>query len=73
MPKVRMLVNTLGSNNGLNVSNYIKGEEYDIGDELADSFLSMKVCELATEKKAVQIPENKAVKVEEDKKKKRGR
>jgi len=84
MPKVKMIQSTLGSNNGISSVHYLKDKEYEIGEDLANSFLSIKVCSLVVEQKAAIVPENKAVEpvmkkeVEEEKKgylsnKKRGK
>jgi len=86
MPKVKMLKNTPGANDGINVIHYLKDKEYIIGDDLTNAFLSMGVCEIMNEQKAMLVPENKEAKpvghpneevkeseVEKPKKKKRGK
>lgn len=82
--RIKMIVSTMGSENGLHSKRYLAGEEYDINESLANVFVKqMKVAievvdEIETEKKAlVAAPENKAAKVnkidDEESKIKRGK
>jgi hypothetical protein len=46
--KIRMLFKQLGSENGINVSLYKKGEEYSVNESLANVFLKNNVAEKVT-------------------------
>ena len=62
MVKVKMLQDTLGSDNGIKVSNYKAGKEYVIGESLCDSFIKMGFCELVLdEPKTISPVEEKKV------------
>lgn len=66
MKKVTMLKTALGSEDGIKVNTYQAGESYEIGDKLADVFVShMRVAALTEEMKSIpQAPENKSFKPE---------
>jgi hypothetical protein len=65
--KIKMLCNDNGSEDGIIVSTYMEGKEYEVGQSLADGFFQRGSCELAEEKesneKAIsEAPKNKAIK-----------
>jgi hypothetical protein len=59
--KIKMLRNSLGSDDGHTVKHYDAGETYDVSDDLAKSFVGEKIAEVAPGEKAEAAPENKAV------------
>ncbi len=58
--KIKMLRSIAGSEDGIHVDNYKAGEEYVVGDSLANSFISIRAAEEVIETKAETVPENKA-------------
>lgn len=68
--KIKMLRNSLGSNDGFTVHHYDKGEEYDVSDDLGNSFIKEGVAEqaeAAPEQKAEKPAKNKAEAAPENK------
>ena len=57
--KLKMLVTMLGSENGIKVKNYMKGEIYDIGETLSKTFLKHEFAEFV---KPEPVKETKIVK-----------
>ena len=67
--KVKMLETQAGSVDGINVVNYKKDQEYDLEGDLLNVFLNkLKAAEPVEEVKMVEVPSNKAVKVEKEEK-----
>jgi hypothetical protein len=66
---IKMLKTTKGSSDGRNVYEYKSGEQYNVSEGLADSFVNvMGVAELVDNKKSVSVaPKNKAMEVPKDK------
>jgi hypothetical protein len=69
MIRVLMLRTALGSSDGYSVHSYTKGEEFDLPEGLALSFIADKAAEevKAEKVKADKPPKNKAEKVEANK------
>lgn len=66
MTKVKMLKSVQGSPNGITIMSYSKGNTYDVGDDLLESFVGMGVIDLVEEgvpepKMASVAPMNKAI------------
>lgn len=59
--KIKMLRNSIGSNDGHTVKHYETGEEYEVSDSLGNAFIADRVAEALPESKAEAAPENKAV------------
>ena len=47
--KIKMLKSQSGSNDGIEVRLYEEGQQYDVGEDLGNVFLKMKVCEIIKE------------------------
>lgn len=63
MPKIRMLETTPGSLDGVSVTSFVAGREYDVPESLATAFVNhMGVAVVVRERKVVEVPE-KAVEV----------
>ncbi len=66
MPKIRMLKDANGCDDGIHAKDYVKGESYDVSDSLANDFVSLEACELVPtvsfqkEKAVEHAPKNKA-------------
>lgn len=58
--KIKMLRNKLGSNDGITTRMYIEGEEYEVSEALAESFIGEGLAEVVGEK-AEKPVENKAI------------
>ena len=59
--KIKMLENALGSQTGTFVEQFLKGEIYEVSEELGLCFFDMAVAELAEEKAAEEeVKEEKA-------------
>ncbi len=65
MPLVKMLKTTKGSDNGFIVTEFMEGQEYNINDSLAKTFIDIQVAEyvkkVVRRKSIVEAPENKAI------------
>lgn len=59
--KIKMLRNAMGSNDGHTVRHYEADEEYDVSEDLANSFIGEKLAEAVAGEKAEAAPENKAI------------
>jgi len=71
MAKIKMLITTQGSSDGIRVTSYIANREYDVSNALAKSFISSKVAVASKgmQRKAVEIaPENKVIEIAPDNK-----
>lgn len=64
--KVKMLKTEKGSPNGIRVIEYIKGEEYEMPEKLADVFISIG-CAEPKMKSVKQSPKNKIMQTPKDK------
>ena len=49
MPRVTMLATLLGSNDGVEVKTYEKGQTYDVSDDLAENFIGQGAADPAKE------------------------
>lgn len=65
--KVLMLRNKMGSNDGTTTRLYNEGEEYEVSEALAASFIGEKLAELVEGQKAEKPVKNKAEKAVENK------
>ena len=63
MPLIKMKATASGSDNGISISSFSKGHEYNVSIDLAKSFIQdMDIAEYVNETKAVvNAPENKAM------------
>jgi hypothetical protein len=59
--KIKMLRSKMGSNDGHSTHYYQEGEEYDVSDALAESFIGERLAEAVAAGKADAAPENKAI------------
>jgi len=59
---IKMLKNSLGAEDGYTVKEYLEGNEYNISDNLAKSFIAKGKAKLAEEKKVIVPSENKSKK-----------
>jgi len=61
MQRIRMLSTERGSPDGLTVSTYLAGREYDVPDALLMAFIDMGACEIVDglEAKVMTQPETK--------------
>lgn len=64
-----MLKTEKGTNDGINIHEFKRGEVYTVGKSLFNSFVNMEACKLVEGKKETPVKENKAKKtpVKEDK------
>jgi hypothetical protein len=61
--KVKMLRNKMGSNDGVTTQMYLEGEEYEVSETLAKSFIDENLAEVAEGGEKAEKPlENKAEK-----------
>ncbi|MBZ9975485.1 hypothetical protein [Mesorhizobium sp. BR-1-1-10] len=59
--KIKMLRNSLGSNDGHTTKHYDAGEICEVSEGLGKSFIDDKAAELADEKAVAAAPANKAI------------
>lgn len=60
--KIKMLRSKMGSNDGITTKMYEEGQEYEVSESLAESFLGENLAEVVEgEEKADKPVENKAV------------